>query len=1313
MDSRFYTLWWLHPRFQCSNLLKKRLRRGLEVRQKHLDDGIPNEQQFKVQLHSWMLCWLLELLKRGLLGNLDQTFDRLQKLVSQLEILGETLSQEDVNQKLLRSLSPEWNTHVVVWRNKPELETISMYDPYNNLKVYKPEVKGTSSSNTSTQNMDFVSSNNSGSTNEAFNTAHGVFAVSTQVSVANSTNVDNLSNAVICAFFSSQPNNPQLENEDLQQLHPYDLEEMDLRWQMAMLTMRARRFLKNTGRKVTINGNETIGFDKSKVECYNCHKKGHFARECRALRNQDSRNKESSRRSVPVETTTSNALISCDGLGGYDWSDQAEEGPNYALMAYSFSSSDSEFTNEPVVLKPVVENSEAKASKAKPKGVRKNNGAPIIEDWVSDSEEEDVTQPKIEKKIAKPINIARQVNVAQKTTVNAARPKSHFSKPAHSTVKRPIHNNTSFKNSNFNQRINTVKDKNINAARPKAVVNDARPKSVVNAVKENNVNAVKDFSLLGSGPDWIFDIDALTRIMNYNPIVADLRSSQDDGSKPSSDDEKKEIMEVVGAEADMNNLDTTIQVSPIPTTRIYKDHPLNQVIGDLKSPTQTRNMSKNLEEHGFEEPKKVIHALKDPSWIEAMQEELLQFKLQEVWTLVDLPNGKRAIGTKWYPDFPDRVYKVEKALYRLHQAPRAWYETLSTYLLDNGFKRGKIDKTLFIEAQRFLEVKTASTPMETQKPLLKDEDVCAYDRYQVNPKVSHLHAVKRIFSSKTTAWNEFSSTIASAITCLATNQKFNFSKYIFESMVKNLENVSGKFLMYPSLDAEQDRGNINKTQSKATLNEPSSLGTSSGGGPRCQETMGDTIAQTRSENVSKLSNDPLLARALALETTKTTQAMEITSLKRRVKKLERRNKSRTHGLKRLYKVGSSRRVESSNEEGLGEEDASKQGMIGDIDADAGITLDSTHFDADTNMFGVHDLDGDEVIVDYEDVVTMLRTRKWWLRTLAELKSAKPKADKVVIHEQRGYKNNGSTLKQQLGSTTITLSKVQVRLQAEEEEEEERLAREKAQQVEKPTIARDDVQAKLNVDYSWLKTAKAKEQRNRPATRAQQRSIMCTYLKNMEGWKPKSLKNKSFANIQELFNKAMKRVNTFIDYRTELVEESSKKAEAEIAHESSLKRAGEELEQESSKKQKLEEDKESEELKQCLEIIPDDGDDVTIDATPLSTKSPTIVDYKIYKEGKKSYFQIIRADVKARLRRQRPVNYHGLFLILNLKTMFEHHVEDNNMLFYLLVEKMYPLTNHTLHQMFNDVKLQVDYECEMAFELLRLVKKQLKEGYVPE
>ncbi|GKA81771.1 hypothetical protein Tco_0788463 [Tanacetum coccineum] len=560
--------------------------------------------------------------------------------------------------------------------------------------------------------MAFVSSSNNNnsitngavSTAQAINTANGVSAINTQV---NASNIDNLSDAVI-----------------------YDLEEMDLRWQMAMLTMRAKRF---------------------------------FEEYRKAPRNQDYKNKESTRRTVPVETSTSIALVSCDGLGGYDLSDQVEEGPNYALMAYSSLSSNSEVSNysnclksflntienlksqydplhkdfkkyelmvlayksglesveeklevykanesiysqdikvlkfeieckdiairelrkkleiaqkekdgiqfnvdkfenaskslnkliesqivdnckkglgynavpppytgnfmpptpdlsftglDEFVNKPVVEN--RKSDEEVSKVVRKSNDSPIIEDWVSDSEEENVSQTKTEKKTVKPsiakiefvkpkqqektarktvkqvekhrqnthsprgnqrnwnnmmsqrlgsnfemfnkacyvcgsfdhlqvdcnyhhkqfqkqrmvkpvwnnaqrvnhqnfakkthpcakknmvpravlmksglvsVNTARQVNAAHtKTTVNAARPMSYLSKTAHSTVKRPIHKNTTFKNSNFNQRVNTVKDKNVNTVRPKAVVNAARPKAVVNAVKGNNVNAVK------------------------------------------------------------------------------------------------------------------------------------------------------------------------------------------------------------------------------------------------------------------------------------------------------------------------------------------------------------------------------------------------------------------------------------------------------------------------------------------------------------------------------------------------------------------------------------------------------------------------------------------------------------------------------------------------------------------------------------------------------------------------------------------------------------------------------------------------------
>ncbi|GJU91716.1 hypothetical protein Tco_1304139 [Tanacetum coccineum] len=184
---------------------------------------------------------------------LDQTFNRLQKLIIQLKIHGE--------------------------RNKPDIDTLSLDDLNKNQKIYEPEVKGTSRSSTNTQNVAFVSSNSTSSTNGAVNTAHGATTASTQATAINSTTIDNLSDAVFYAFFASQSNSPQLDNEDLQQIHPDDLEEIDLRWQMAM-----------------------------------------------APRNEDNKNRENTRRVVLVETTTSNDLVSYDG-SGYDWSDQAEEGP--------------------------------------------------------------------------------------------------------------------------------------------------------------------------------------------------------------------------------------------------------------------------------------------------------------------------------------------------------------------------------------------------------------------------------------------------------------------------------------------------------------------------------------------------------------------------------------------------------------------------------------------------------------------------------------------------------------------------------------------------------------------------------------------------------------------------------------------------------------------------------------------------------------------------------------------------------------------------------------------------------------------------
>ncbi|GJW88472.1 putative ribonuclease H-like domain-containing protein [Tanacetum coccineum] len=787
----------------------------------------------------------------------------------------------------------------------------------------------------------------------------------------------------------------------------------------------------------------------------------------------------------------------------------------------------------------------------------------------------------------------------------------------------------------------------------KKVDKDPRKESECNdQEKEDNVNSTNTVN--AAGINEVNVVGGKTSI--ELPFDTNMPALEDFSIFDSSRDDKDD-----GSEADMNNLDTTIQVSPI----------LDQVIRDLQSTTQRRKMSNNLKEHGFvstlqqrtnqkdlqnclfacflsqEEPKKIIHALKDPSWIEAMQEELLQFKNKNDEREIVIRNKARLVAQVYtqeegiyydevfapvtrieairlflaYASFKDFVVyqmdvksaflngKIKEEV--LHQAPRAWYETLSIYLLDNGFQRGKIDKTLFIKRHKgdillvqvyvddiifgstkkelcnafeklmhekfqmsymeeltfflglqvqqkkdgifisqdkyvveilkkfgFTDVKTTSTPMETQKPLLKDEDgkkvdvhtyrlmigslmcltfsrpdimfaVCACARYQVNPKVSHLCAVKRIFrylkgqpklgiwylkdslfdlvaytdSDYARASLDRKSTIG--VTCPngwkeiiinestvrrdlqleddeATNQKFNFSKYIFESMVKNLDNVSGKFLMYPrkpkrkdtqvlqpsgpidivadeaihkelgyslvraattasSLEAEQDSGNITKTRSKATLNEPSFIGSSSGGGPRCQETMGDIIAQTR---------------VLDLEKTKTTQQNEIASLKRRVKKLEQNKRSRTHGLKRLHKVGMSRRVESS-----GDEDS----------------LD------DAEMFDVNTLIGDEVFAEQEVAAKDPST------TTTTNSSQQPSHDKgkgIMVEEPV------KTIKKK---DLIRIDEETAKRLQAEFDEEERLAREKNEANVTLIEEWDDIQAKINANHELAQRLQVEEQ----------------------------------------------------------------------------------------------------------------------------------------------------------------------------------------------------------------------------------------------
>ncbi|GJW89914.1 uncharacterized mitochondrial protein-like protein [Tanacetum coccineum] len=712
-------------------------------------------------------------------------------------------------------------------------------------------------------------------------------------------------------------------------------------------------------------------------------------------------------------------------------------------------------------------------------------------------------------------------------------------------------------------------------------------------------------NVVGSGLDWLFDIDALTKKMNYEPIVAgtqsngfadtkasdnagrarketehvknyillplwpadlpysqDPKSSQDDGSKPSSDDGKKvdedsrKDSEGIDQEkednvnstnnvnaastnevnvADMYNLDITIQVSPILTTRIHKDYPLDQVIEDLQSSIQTRRMSKNLKEHEF------VSTIQQKTNLKTSNCLVASFYHRKN------PKGDYALKDPMYVDdiiFGSTKKELCNAFEKLmHEKFQMSSMGELTFFL--GLQVEQKKDGIFISQDKyvgeilkkfgFTEVKTASTPIETQKPLLKDENgeevdvhmyrsmigslmyltssrpdimfaVCACARYQVNPKVSHLHAVKRIFRylkgqpklglwylkdslfdlvaytdsdyagasldrKSTTGGCQFlrcrliswqckkqtvvanSTTEAEYVAASSCSEGFEqivdflnahpikhaltVNPTIYTSCIEQFwANVKAKTVngegkvqysgwtkliimnqlvrrdfnwkiaerrpkkkdtqvpqssvpsdnvadeaVYKELDdslvraattassleAEQDSGNIIKTRSKATPNEVGSHGTTSGGG--------------------------LSSKVLDLETTKTTQANEIASLKMRVKKLEKKDRSRTHKLKRLYKVGLSAKVESSRDE---EDLVNDDNEIFDVDALAGEEVFVAEQSGNVVGEVVAVIDAASTIPVSAATITDVEITL--AQALAELKSAKPKADKVVIQE---------------------------------------------------------------------------------------------------------------------------------------------------------------------------------------------------------------------------------------------------------------------------------------------------------------------------
>ncbi|GJW58265.1 hypothetical protein Tco_0104996 [Tanacetum coccineum] len=507
--------------------------------------------------------------------------EKLARKNNQLEILGKTISQEDMNLKFLRSLSSEWKTHTFIWRNKPDLDTLSMDNLYNNLNVYETEVKGSSSLNQNSQNVAFVSSNNSGSSNQAYG--------------SNSTNTDSMSDAIDADY----------------------LEEMDLKWQMAKLTMRARRFLNKTGRKFNTNGSKTIGYNKSKVECYNYHKK--------------------------------------DGLG-YDWSDQAEEGPtNFTLMAFTSSGSSSSSSSDyEVLIKQLRDNVLTELRKKFENAEKQRDDLKLTLEKFGNSS----------KNLSKLLEIQENERYKTSEEYRAVPPPytGNFMPPKYDLILADegeyVFSEYMTRNKSYLSDYKEIDGRFVAFWRdPKSIITRVNGKTI--QITPTNSKADRE-----NRPNWLFEIDAsITISMNYKPVMVWNQTNGNAGTK-----------EYIVAGQDGK--------------KIVPDQKFLLAVADVR------------------------------------------INQREVYCPTSMLGG----GGFEDPEFPNKVYKVEKALYvyikLLEPGELTFFLGLQMKQKDDGIFISQ-DKYVadILKVFDFATVKTENTPIETNKALLKDEKAEDVDVY--------------------------------------------------------------------------------------------------------------------------------------------------------------------------------------------------------------------------------------------------------------------------------------------------------------------------------------------------------------------------------------------------------------------------------------------------------------------------------------------------------------------------------------------------------------------------------------------------------
>ncbi|GJZ43506.1 putative ribonuclease H-like domain-containing protein [Tanacetum coccineum] len=1045
-------------------------------------------------------------------------------------------------------------------------------------------VKKTVGTSSSGQNLAFMTAPSSSSTNDANTACPQVSAASPSVNVASpQACTASVSDNTVYAFMVENPNGSNVLHQDLEQIHEDDLEAMDLKWQLFLL-----------------------------MECYNVTKLGHFARSAVAQEaiNGQFRNQDNTRKQGNNEDT-SKAMLAIDGVG-FDWSDMAVEQvqTNMALMAFSDSESEKlkkykrcfgisvavpphhsvnykldlkarfvlfwsdEFKSliqeqvsqdKSIFVEGYGYNTSKSVSEVEPNKVRKNDGAPIIE----------VLGVRLMMRKQMSLSLSLEEKTCLFPTVLIDRERQYM------------------------------------------MIKDLFTVVGLKAILTGNIAYLSVFQAVG----W--------RLLLHLEEVSVLMDCAGTAS-PNEEDNTKEEPKV-----DLGNITNSYIVPTTPNTRIHKDHPIDNVIGEVQSIIEpTAFLKLYLFHPGCIGGNKIVFAFASFMGFLVYQNDgkecFLYGTIEKKSMLLNPPGFKIS-------DRPDKSYKVSRHFTGLHSAPRS----MDKYLAE------------ILKKFNYFDVKSASTPVDLEKPLVKDGDaddvdvhlyrymigslmyltasrldimfaVCACARFpQVTPKTSHLLAVKRIFrylKGKPTLGLWYSrdslfklvaytdSDYAGATQDRKSTTRGCISKEVWTprylSLVVPLTKV-GDEDVHKELGDRMER--VATTASSSKVEQDSGLRLHLNNPFDHLSSRGYTLGSGGGQYGYYIKSGWNFGQPVDIKKQK--ECLGDYCFKEEDPEVRKEKMSRPTGLKRLRKVDMSKRVESfEDQESLGApEDASKQGMsIEDIDVDVDVSLvDETQERQDDDlMFDNGVLEDDEMHLEakvdgkeeqstkpddstvgevvttasVDDSVVPTTIEEITLaQTLIQIKAAKPKVVTIAATTTTTTrpKDKGvlyrSQRKDQIALDEQIARDIQAKLDAELLEEQklegkqqeeanialieswentqammeaDRLLAERLQSKEREELT-DEEKAKLFMELmekrrKHFAALRAQEKRNIPPTKAQKRTQMSTYLKHMGGYTYKQLKGKSFDEIQKLFDKEMKRVNTFVAMGSEIQESKEKK-----------------------------------------------------------------------------------------------------------------------------------------------------------------------------